>query len=278
MADGATAVVRYEASERVATITLDRPDVLNAFDRALKDELLAALRKAAKDDDVRVAIITGEGRAFSAGQDLRERATRSRERAASRDDTSADDAPTPLDQELRARYNPIVEAIHAMPKPVIAAVNGVAAGAGMSLALACDLRIASEHASFIEVFGRVGLVPDTGSTWFLPRLVGAAKALELMWTTDAVEAPTALTLGLVNRVVPAETLMKETRDLALRLASAAPLALALTKRAVQHALESGLSESLDYEASLQGIAGRSKDYAEGVAAFVEKRPARFTGE
>jgi 2-(1,2-epoxy-1,2-dihydrophenyl)acetyl-CoA isomerase len=165
-----------------------------------------------------------------------------------------------------------------MAKPVIAAVNGVAAGAGMSLALACDLRIASEQASFIEVFGRVGLVPDTGSTWFLPRLVGAAKALELMWTTDAVDAPTALTLGLVNRVVPAETLMKETRDLALRLASAAPLALALTKRAVQRALESGLTESLDYEASLQGIAGRSKDYAEGVAAFVEKRPARFTGE
>jgi 2-(1,2-epoxy-1,2-dihydrophenyl)acetyl-CoA isomerase len=262
----AASVVRYEASDRVATITLDRPDVLNAFDRALKDELLAALRKTAKDDEVRVVIVTGAGRAFSAGQDLRERAA------------SSGAAPTPLDQELRARYNPIVEAIHAMPKPVIAAVNGVAAGAGMSLALACDLRIASDQASFIEVFGRVGLVPDTGSTWFLPRLVGTAKALELMWTTDAVDAATALTLGLVNRVVPADGLMKEAHDLALRLASAAPLALALTKRAVQHALESGLTESLDYEASLQGIAGRSKDYAEGVAAFVEKRPARFTGE
>jgi 2-(1,2-epoxy-1,2-dihydrophenyl)acetyl-CoA isomerase len=262
MADAKQAVVGYDLGERVATITLDRPEVLNAFDRALKDELLAALKRAGKDAEVRVVIVTGAGRAFSAGQDLRER----------------QGAATPLDDELRTRYNPIVETIAGMPKPVIAAVNGVAAGAGMSLALACDLRIASEQASFIEVFGRVGLVPDTGSTWFLPRLTGAAKALELMWTTDAVDAATALTLGLVNRVVPADALMKETRDLALRLASAAPLALALTKRAVQRALESGLAESLDYEASLQGIAGRSRDYAERVAAFIENRPALFTGE
>ncbi len=202
-------------------------------------------------------------RAFSAGQDLKERQR----------------APvTPLDQELRERYNPIVLAIHGMDKPVIAAVNGVAAGAGMSLALACDVRIASENASFIEVFGRVGLVPDTGSTWFLPRLVGPAKALELMWTTDPVDAPTALTLGLVNRVVPADSLEQETRALAVRLASAAPLALALAKRAVHRSLETGLGEALDYEASLQGIAGRSRDYEEGVRAFMEKRPARFSGE
>ena len=274
MAEPLSPAVRYEATEAVATITLDRPDVLNAFDRALKEELLAALKRAAKDRDVRVVIITGAGRAFSAGQDLRERQAP----AADAPDVTTTAQAAPLDEELRARYNPIVETIRAMPKPVIAAVNGVAAGAGMSLALACDLRIASEHASFIEVFGRVGLVPDTGSTWFLPRLVGAAKALELMWTTDPVDAPTALTLGLVNRVVPADALMKETRALALRLASAAPLALALTKRAVQHGLESGLAETLDYEASLQGIAGRSKDYAEGVAAFIDKRPARFTGE
>ena len=180
--------------------------------------------------------------------------------------------------ELRERYNPIVLAIHAMEKPVIAAVNGVAAGAGMSLALACDLRIAADGASFIEVFGRVGLIPDTGSTWFLPRLVGPAKALELIWTTDAVDASTALALGLVNRVVPADALEQETRALATRLASAAPLALGLAKRAVNRNLETGLGDALDYEASLQGIAGRSADHAEGVRAFIEKRPARFAGE
>ncbi len=259
----------------VATVTLDRPDVLNAFDRALKDELLAAIKQAARDSDVRVVIVTGAGRAFSAGQDLKERLPADAAPA----DSRAGPAPvTPLDRELRERYNPIVLTIHSMEKPVIAGVNGVAAGAGMSLALACDIRIASEGASFIELFGRVGLIPDTGSTWFLPRLVGPAKALELMWTTDLVDAPTALALGLVNRVVPADQLMAETHALAVRLASAAPLALALAKRAVNRALEVGLAEALDYEASLQGIAGRSADHAEGVRAFVEKRPARFTGE
>ena len=268
MAPPAFTVLRYEVAERIATITLHRPDVLNAFDRALKDELLAALRQAARDRDVRVVVITGAGRAFSAGQDLKERLPVREEAVRA----------TPLDEELRARYNPIVVAIRAMEKPVIAAVNGVAAGAGMSIALACDIRVASESASFIEVFGRVGLIPDTGSTWFLPRLVGPAKALELIWTTDPVDASTALSLGLVNRVVPADQLMAETRALAVRLASAAPLALALAKRAVNRALEVGLAEALDYEASLQGIAGRSSDHAEGVRAFIEKRPARFTGE
>lgn len=270
--------VRSEVAERIATITLDRPDVLNAFDRALKEELLAALRQAARDADVRVVIVTGAGRAFSAGQDLRERLPADPKDAVDAGKAAPAAPPTPLDHELRERYNPIILAIRTMDKPVIAAVNGVAAGAGMSLALACDIRIASEAATFIEVFGRVGLVPDTGSTWFLPRLVGPAKALELMWTTDSVDAPTALALGIVNRVVAPGQLMAETRALAVRIASAAPLALALTKRAVNRGLETGLAEALDYEASLQGIAGRSSDYAEGVRAFIEKRPARFTGE
>jgi 2-(1,2-epoxy-1,2-dihydrophenyl)acetyl-CoA isomerase len=270
--------LRYEVAERIATITLDRPDVLNAFDRALKEELLTALKRAARDADVRVLIITGAGRAFSAGQDLRERLRSPSGDTPPAEPDQAIASPAPLDVELRERYNPIVLAIHAMDKPVIAAVNGVAAGAGMSLALACDVRIAAENASFIEVFGRVGLIPDTGSTWFLPRLVGAAKALELVWTTDSLDAPTALTLGLVNRVVPADSLASETRALAVRLASAAPLALALAKRAVYRSLETGLGDALDYEASLQGIAGRSADHAEGVRAFIEKRPARFIGE
>ena len=270
--------VRSEVAERIATITLDRPDVLNAFDRALKEELLRALKQAARNADVRVVVVTGAGRAFSAGQDLRERLPADPKDAAASGQAAPSVPPTPLDQELRERYNPIILAIRTMDKPVIAAVNGVAAGAGMSLALACDIRIASEAASFIEVFGRVGLVPDTGSTWFLSRLVGPAKALELMWTTDSVDAPTALALGIVNRVVAADQLMAETRALAVRLASAAPLALALAKRAVNRGLEIGLPEALDYEASLQGIAGRSADYAEGVSAFIEKRPARFAGE
>jgi 2-(1,2-epoxy-1,2-dihydrophenyl)acetyl-CoA isomerase len=270
--------VRSEVAERIATITLDRPDVLNAFDRALKEALLAAIKQAARDVDVRVVVVTGAGRAFSAGQDLRERLPADPGDPGAAEQPTPTAPPTPLDQELRERYNPIILAIRTMDKPVIAAVNGVAAGAGMSLALACDIRIASETASFIEVFGRVGLVPDTGSTWFLPRLVGPAKAVELMWTTDAVDAPTALTLGIVNRVVAADQLMAETRALAVRLASAAPLALTLAKRAVNRGLEIGLPEALDYEASLQGIAGRSADYAEGVRAFIEKRPARFTGK
>jgi 2-(1,2-epoxy-1,2-dihydrophenyl)acetyl-CoA isomerase len=273
--------VRSETAERIATITLDRPDVLNAFDRALKEELLTALKQAARDAEVRVVVVTGAGRAFSAGQDLRERLPADPGEAggpAGAAGGASAAPPTPLDQELRERYNPIILAIRTMDKPVIAAVNGVAAGAGMSLALACDMRIASEAASFIEVFGRVGLVPDTGSTWFLPRMVGPAKALELIWTTDSVDAPTALALGIVNRVVAPDQLVSETRALAVRLASAAPLALALAKRAVNRGLETGLPEALDYEASLQGIAGRSADYAEGVRAFLEKRPARFTGD
>jgi 2-(1,2-epoxy-1,2-dihydrophenyl)acetyl-CoA isomerase len=152
--------VRSEVAERIATITLDRPDVLNAFDRALKEELLAALKQASRDGDVRVVIVTGAGRAFSAGQDLRERLPADPKDAAEAGEGASSAPPTPLDQELRERYNPIILAIRTMDKPVIAAVNGVAAGAGMSLALACDIRIASEAASFIEVFGRVGLVPD----------------------------------------------------------------------------------------------------------------------
>ena len=253
----------HDASGGVLTLTLDRPDALNSFDRQMKEELLAALRDAARDASVRVVVLTGAGRAFSAGQDLKERAAPG----------AAD-----LSAELRERYNPLVLAIHRLEKPVIAAVNGVAAGAGCSLALACDIRIASEAASFIEVFGRVGLVPDTGSTWFLPRLVGYARAAEMVFTTNPVDAAAAERIGLVNRVVPPERLLPEARALAERLAASAPLALGLAKRALHRALESDLESALEYEAQLQGIAGRSADHAEGVAAFLEKRPANFRGE
>ena len=255
--------VLRQVTDGVLTLMLNRPEALNSFNVEMKDALLAALKDAARDKTVRVVVLTGAGRAFSAGQDLKERAA-----------PGVDD----LGTELRARYNPIVLAMRRLEKPVIGAINGVAAGAGISVALACDIRIAADNASFIEVFGRVGLVPDTGSTWFLPRLVGYANAAEMMFTTDPIDAATAERIGLVNRVVPADQLAAETNALATKFAQAAPLALALAKRGLNRALESGLEDQLEYEAQLQSIAGRSKDHHEGVAAFVEKRPAKFTGE
>jgi 2-(1,2-epoxy-1,2-dihydrophenyl)acetyl-CoA isomerase len=255
--------VLREQSSGVLTLTLNRPDALNSFNVDMKEALLAAVKEAARDKAVRVVLLTGAGRAFSAGQDLKER----------QDPGAAD-----LGTELRVRYNPIILAMRRLEKPVIGAINGVAAGAGISVALACDIRLASESASFIEVFGRVGLVPDTGSSWFLPRLVGYARAAEMSFTTDPVDAATAERIGLVNRVVPADQLLTEANALATRLAKSAPIALALAKRALNRSLETSLEQALEFEAELQAIAGRSTDYTEGVAAFVEKRAANFSGE
>jgi 2-(1,2-epoxy-1,2-dihydrophenyl)acetyl-CoA isomerase len=255
--------VLRETSEGVLTLTLNRPDALNSFTVEMKEAFLAALKDAARDRDVRAIVLTGAGRAFSAGQDLKER-----------------QAPgvADLGTELRVRYNPIILAMRRLEKPIVGAINGVAAGAGISIALACDIIIASDKATFIEAFTRVGLVPDTGSSWFLPRLIGPARAAEMFFTADPMDAPTAERFGLINRVVPAEQLMDEAGALAVRLAKAAPIALALAKRALNRALDSGLEEALDFEAQLQSVAGRSNDHKEGVAAFVEKRAARFTGE
>jgi 2-(1,2-epoxy-1,2-dihydrophenyl)acetyl-CoA isomerase len=255
--------LRTELGDGVLTLTLDRPEVLNALDQQLKEDLLVALRLAAEDREVRVVVLTGAGRAFCAGQDLTER--------------MADDAPD-LGVEIRERYIPIILAMRELPKPIIGAINGPAAGAGCSIALACDLRIAAEGASFIQAFGRVGLVPDSGSSWFLPRLIGYARAAEMIFTTEPLDAAAAERIGLVNRVVPAGRLLEEARALGGRLALAAPLALALAKQELQRSMEVDLATALEFEADQQSIAGRSKDHAEGIAAFLAKRPPRFTGE
>jgi 2-(1,2-epoxy-1,2-dihydrophenyl)acetyl-CoA isomerase len=251
----------------VLTLTLDRPDVLNSFDATLKRELLAALKEAGRDPSVRVLVLTGAGRAFSAGQDLRERG---------RGGGSAGGAG--LADTLRADYNPLILALRRLEKPVIAAVNGVAAGAGFSLAMACDIRLCADSASFISAFGRVGLVPDSGLSWFLPRLAGPARAAEIVFTAEPVDAATAERIGLVNRVLPAAELVPAALELAEKLAAGAPLALGLAKRALGRALSTDLAAALEYEAELQGVAGRSADHAEGLAAFLEKRPPRFRGQ
>jgi 2-(1,2-epoxy-1,2-dihydrophenyl)acetyl-CoA isomerase len=255
--------VRLEIADRVATITLDRPDALNALTIGMKGELLAAFRTVARDRAIRAVVLTGAGRAFCAGQDLKERL--------------ASDAP-PLAVEVRERYNPIVRAMRDLDQPIVGAINGVAAGAGASLALACDLRVAAEAATFALAFGRIGLVPDSGATWFLPRLVGQAKAAELALLSEPLSAAEAERWGLVSRVVPTDRVLEEARAMALRLAALAPVALALTKHALDRSWGRDLPTALEDEAYLQGIAGATQDHAEGLAAFLEKRPPRFTGE
>jgi 2-(1,2-epoxy-1,2-dihydrophenyl)acetyl-CoA isomerase len=253
----------FDVADRVATITLNRPDALNALTIGLKDELLAVLVQVSNDPAVRAVVLTGAGRAFCAGQDLHER---------------LEPDAVPLDEEIRERYNPIILAMRNLDRPIIGAINGIAAGAGASLAFACDIRIAAENASFLLAFGRIGLVPDSGTTWFLPRLVGSAKAAELALLGESLSASGAAQIGLVAKVVPADTLVAEARAIAARLADMAPQAVALTKWALQASWTTSLEEQLEMEAQLQGMVGATADHAEGIAAFVGKRPPRFTGE
>ena len=257
--------IEVTLEEGVYTITMQRADVLNAFNNLLTTELAKALKDASRDNNVRVVVITGSGRAFSSGQDL-----------ADLKEKYVPGHEPHLGEDLKKRYDPIVKLIHTMEKPVIASVNGVAAGAGCSLALACDMRIASEHASFIEVFINVGLIPDSGSTWTLPRLVGFGKAMELCITGRAVKAEEALTIGLVNKVVPADELEEATNKLATRLASLPAKAISLTKRLLNQSFENDFKEQLTQEAYAQETAGRTHDHFEGVVAFIEKRKPNFT--
>jgi 2-(1,2-epoxy-1,2-dihydrophenyl)acetyl-CoA isomerase len=251
-------------ADGVRTITLNRPEELNAIDDRVTAEIQAELKAVGKDRGVRCLVLTGAGRAFCAGQDLK--SVQSRE--GQFDFTAA----------LRKRYNPIVAGLAGLSIPSVASVNGVAAGAGWSLALACDLRIASSKAKFVSAFSKIGLVPDSGMTWILPRLVGYSRALEIAWVGDAISAEKALEWGLVNRVAAPEELEKATREFAAGLARSATKGLWLTKRAMVAGLSRDLESQLEYEALIQGAAGQTRDYAEGVKAFIEKRNPEFTGE
>ena len=244
----------------VATLTLNRPEVLNALNKDLMLALRAAVDQVAADTSVRAVVLTGNGRGFSAGADLAS--------------TGGDLPPGDL---LRQRYHPVIEALRGMEKPVITAVNGVAAGAGMSLALAGDIVLAGESASFLQAFSKIGLVPDAGSTYFLPRLVGAMRARALAILADKISASDAQAMGMVWKVVPDEALQAEARRMATHLAKMPTRAYAMIKDALNQSLDNTLPEQLEIEADLQTIAGKSEDFREGVAAFLAKRPPDFKG-
>jgi 2-(1,2-epoxy-1,2-dihydrophenyl)acetyl-CoA isomerase len=245
----------------VSIITLIRPDVLNSFNRRMASEVQTALGSAASDAAVRAVLITGAGRAFCAGQDLGE----------------AMHANLDLGEIVRTSYNPIVLAIRQLEKPVVCAVNGVAAGAGANLALACDIVIASEDASFVQSFSKIGLVPDTSGTFFLPRLVGPARATALMFLAEKVGATQALNWGMIYQVVPSAVLMESAMSISKQLAQMPTRGLALTKRAINESLANDLQAQLALEEEMQRQAGRTEDYAEGVKAFLEKRKPVYTG-
>ena len=250
----------------VATIRLNNPARLNALSATMTEELLEVLEGMAKDRSVRAILLTGEGRGFSSGADL----------TALQDPYLKGERPK-LSFFLKEGYNRLIPLLTETPKPVVAAINGVVAGAGVSLALACDYRVASEDASFSMAFVRIGLIPDAGSSYLLPRTVGAARALELAMLSEKVTAERALEIGLVNRVVPAEKLMDEARELCRGLAGQPTAAIGLTKRMFQEASRLSLRETLDREAEVQDEAAATNDHLEGVLAFLEKREPVFTG-
>ncbi|HEX6843196.1 MAG TPA: enoyl-CoA hydratase [Stellaceae bacterium] len=258
--------IRYEVADRVATITLNRPERMNAFTWEMTDAWAAALAEAQRDDGVHVVIVTGAGKAFCSGGDIQGMGERK------------DRTPLERKSELVGHVHRIPLTLEAMDKPVIAAVNGAATGAGMDLALQCDLRYAAQSARLGETYVRVGLVPGAGGTWFLPRLAGTAKALELFWTGDLIGAEEAERIGIVNKVVPDDQLMSHVREVAAKIAKGPPLSIRFIKRAVYQGTRIDLRTSLDLISSHYAVVSSSADHREAVAAYLEKRKPSFSGK
>ena len=256
--------VLYEKAAAVANIALNRPKKLNAFDATMHEELYATLGEAAADEEVRCIVLRGEGRGFSAGADLAQIIE------------SADGDPD-LGEYLRGSYSRLVKRMVETPKPIIAALHGPVYGAGMGLALACDLRIASENSKFSVAFIKIGLMPDAGVTYFLPRVVGLGRAMEMSMLGDAVEADEALRVGLINKVTADDSLVEEAQAFAEHLAALPTAALGTMKAALHASFETDLQTALEHEAEGQTFCGYTQDHKEGVTAFFEKREARFTG-
>jgi len=257
--------IRYESSGGIARITLNRPERLNSFTTRMHAELREALARVASGGEARVLLVTGQGRAFCAGQDLSDRAV------------APGEAPVDLGTSIEENYRPLVLTLRELPIPVVCAVNGVAAGAGANIALACDIVIAARSASFIQAFCKIGLVPDSGGTFFLPRLVGTARAMGLAMLGDKVTAEQAVSWGLIWKCVDDVDLPSTTEGLLAQLAQAPTRGLAAIKRAVYASSGNTLPQQLDLERDLQRELGYSADYREGVAAFLEKRAPRFAG-
>ncbi len=255
--------LKFETSNGVATITLNRPEVYNALNDEITFELQDAFRAVAKDAGVRVVVLTGEGKAFCSGQDLK---------------TGSTQGKRSFLESLQKRYNPLILGMRNLPKPIVCKLNGVAAGAGCSIALACDIIVAAEESSLIEVFINIGLVPDSGSSYFLPRMVGMAKAFELCSTGKKISAREALDFGLVNKVVKLEQLNEAVKNYTDYFAQAPTRAIGLIKKMLNKSSASTLEEMLEYEAYLQEIAGATQDHQEGVKAFLEKRKPSFLGK
>ncbi|MCP4357312.1 MAG: 2-(1,2-epoxy-1,2-dihydrophenyl)acetyl-CoA isomerase [Chloroflexi bacterium] len=256
--------ILFDVQAGTATITLNRPDKLNAFNDQMIKETTAAFKQCARDKEVRCVVLTGNGRAFSSGQDLL--------------DVEAREGEFSIGDHLRHGYHRLIKQILATEKPILGAINGIAAGAGCGIALCTDIRIASDKASFMLAFSRVGLVPDSGTNWLLPRIVGQARAYEMAVTADRISAAKALEWGIVNQVVPHNQLQENVQAWAQPIATGPTLAYGLAKRAMNRAWNMSLEEALDYEAHMQELAANSHDFGEGVAAFLEKRPANFRGE